>query len=137
MLDIAIAKKDYDAICYKVKGREVKNSIDIYNKIFMAEIDDAANMKFFVYSNYDSLDLIEEKKERIHHILGLFCDRQILSFGDNVKYIYMVDLVDEEVYQQNNQSGNLIGPVKELKRFSLNFEYNDYCKKRRTPFWIY
>lgn len=131
MLNITIAEKDYDAICYKVKGREIKNSIDIYNKIFMAEIVNSEDMKFFVYSDYDSLDIVVGET---YHIFGLFYDRQILSYENNVRYIYMVDLLDEEVYQQNNQSGNLIGHVKELKKFNLNFEYDDYCKKKKNTF---
>lgn len=134
MLDISIEDKDYNAVCYKETGKVIKGNINIYNKIFMSDISDIRDMKFFVYSNYDSLDSIEEEKKKIHHIFGLFYDRQILSFGENVRYIFMVDLLDEEIYHQNNQSGNLIGHVKELKRFNINFEYNDYLQKKKSTF---
>lgn len=134
MLDISIEDKDYNDVCYKETGKEIKGNLSIYNKIFRSDISDVRDMKFFVYSNYDSLDLIGEEKKKIHHIFGLFCDRQILSFGENFKYIFMVDLLDEEIYHQNNRSGNLIGHVKELKRFNINFAYNDYLQKKKSTF---
>ncbi|MDE7424022.1 MAG: hypothetical protein K2N51_10045 [Lachnospiraceae bacterium] len=134
MIDISIEKKDYDAVCYKATGREIKNDVAIYNRIFFADIEDKNDMFFFVYSNRETLEPTPTEKRKEFNILGLFHGRQILSFGESVRYIYIVELFDDEVYYQNNRSGKLKGKVREVKRYNFNFEFKDYIEKKKSTY---
>lgn len=129
MVGIEISEKEYNGIYRCYKGKEVKTDIALYNSALISTVEQMSDIKFIVYSNDNDL-----QKDKEYWIVGVGNKNSFWGLRGNTNFVYLVEIIDDEIYYQNSGSGNIKGKVFKKRKFKMNFDINDVAKKKNTFF---
>ena len=127
MLSIEISEKQYDGIYRYYKGDEIKTDISLYNSALISSAEQVSDIKFIVYSDDNGL-----QDDKNYWIVGVGSKKMFWGLRGVANFVYLVDLIDDELYYQNSRSGNIKGKVIEKRKFKMNFDIGDVEKKKNT-----
>lgn len=127
MLSIEISEKQYDGIYRCYKGNEIKTDISLYNSALISSAEQVSDIKFIVYSDDNGL-----QNDKKYWIVGVGSKKMFWGLRGVANFVYLVDLINDELYYQNSRSGNIKGKVIEKRKFKMNFDIGDVEKKKNT-----
>lgn len=126
-MNVEISEKQYDGIYRCYKGDEIKTNIALYNSALISSAEQVSDIKFIVYSDDNGL---QDNKE--YWIVGVGSKKMFWGLRGVANFVYLVDLIDDELYYQNSRSGNIKGKVTEKRKYKMNFDIGDVEKKKNT-----
>ena len=122
---LEISEKQNDCVFKIYTGKEIKDDYGrLYLNIFQCVPITSSDKRYFILSEKEKLE-----RDKRYNIFGI--PNKSIPIVPKAKYLYEIDLIDEEKYTQNSRSAMLEGKVKELKRWNLYFDYNDYYTGRK------
>lgn len=108
--------KLYDGIYRKIKGYDLKTDITLYNRALISDAKTEKDMYFLVYDNDASL-----KPDNEYWINGIGYKNHFWCLHEPASFLYIVELLDNELYYQNSGSGHVKGKVIQKQKYKLNF----------------
>lgn len=126
-MNITISDKTYNGIYRKIKGSDLKSDIALYNNALVSDAKNVEEMYFLVFTDHEQIRTNEE-----YLICGFGDKKYFMRLISGVNFVYLVNLIDDELYYQNSRAGCVLGKVTEIKKYKFNFEITDVEKKKNT-----
>lgn len=126
-MNITISDKTYNGIYRKIKGSDLKSDIALYNDALVSTAQNVEEMYFLVFTDHEQIRTNEE-----YLICGFGDKKYFMRLISGVNFVYLVNLIDDELYYQNSRAGCVLGKVTEIKKYKFNFEITDVEKKKNT-----
>lgn len=126
-MNITISDKTYNGIYRKIKGSDLKSDIALYNDALVSAAKNVEEMYFLVFTDHEQIRTNEE-----YLICGFGDKKYFMRLISGVNFVYLVNLIDDELYYQNSRAGCVLGKVTEIKKYKFNFEITDVEKKKNT-----
>lgn len=126
-MNITISDKTYNGIYRKIKGSDLKSDVALYNDALVSTAQNVEEMYFLVFTDHEQIRTNEE-----YLICGFGDKKYFMRLISGVNFVYLVNLIDDELYYQNSRAGCVLGKVTEIKKYKFNFEITDVEKKKNT-----
>lgn len=127
MFPIEIAEKQYTGIYTEVKGCDIRQT-SLFNKVFCANVQNESEETFVVYT--DDLN-INTDDDYVIYGYDAGCSYPF-GLSKKVNFAHSVNLIDDEIYTQNSNSGCIKGKVIGIKVYKFNFDIIDVTEKKNT-----
>ena len=111
-----ITKKAYEGIYRKIKASDLKSNIHLYNQALVSNAKAIEDIYFLVYEDDNCL-----QSDKEYWIDGIGYREHFWCLRGAKQFLYLVELLDDELYYQNSGSGHIKGKVIEKKKYKINF----------------
>lgn len=130
--NIKISNKRFNNKFRKILGEQLINNIYNYNDYTFSNVTKQEEIIFIVLSNDETISDTNE-----YYITGIdydyFCFFLYkLDLRQCYKYIYIVSLIDDRYYSQIEGSMCFKGLCQEIKKYKLNFKFNQFKNSTRN-----
>lgn len=122
-----ISSKQYSGVYREIEGVDLKYNIELYNDALKSDAKISEDVLFIVYTDDDGL-----KADNQYLIYGLGFKQCFWGLHKATKFVYIVELYDDELYYQNSEAGRVKGKVIEKQKYKMNFCHQDMDKDKNT-----